>query len=118
MVFLLLVFFLLAGTLEPTQPFPVDPPISDHSSPPASIPLLVLLDEQGRLGFEGRTLDAETLSRTIAARLESRDTRMVQIKADAKTVTDRIRPLLKRLQAVGVTEFQLLTRKNPETAEH
>ncbi|MBT8420859.1 MAG: biopolymer transporter ExbD [Gammaproteobacteria bacterium] len=113
-VFLLLVFFLLVGTLAPVQPLAVAPPTAENTEIPTQGPLLVLLDTDGRLAFDGRILDsdalAEALEPVVAAREQINGKQTVHIEADAEVPAKRVLDLLKRLRAVGVEEFRLLTR--------
>jgi biopolymer transport protein ExbD len=109
-VFLLLVFFLLAGTLEPVKTIEVDPPQSEHASSPESDRVRVLVDAKGRIGVEGQVVDAEALSQAIALGMDGDTPRAVQIEADANAATGSVLALLKRLRSLGVEELELVTR--------
>lgn len=109
-VFLLLVFFLLTGTLEPSPPIEVKPPESEHADSEDRGPLRILLDAEGRIGFDGKVLDAEALAGAIGARTEPDMPRAAQVEADSKATAGSVLTLLKQLRALGLEEFQLVTR--------
>jgi len=119
MVFLLLLFFLLAGTLAPQDPIAVAPPESTSAveGPPAS--LRVLLDAEGRIAFEGQVLDLARLDEAVAPRL-AEGARSVWIEADAAAETGEVLALIARLRALGLGELALVARREarvrPEAA--
>ena len=109
-VFLLLVFFLLAGTLEPSQPIEVDPPEAEHSEPEERGALRIMLDADGRVGFDGKVLDTEALAKAIGSRARSDLPRAARVEADSQAAAGSVLGLLKQLRALGLEELQLVTR--------
>lgn len=109
-VFLLLVFFLLAGTLEQRQPIEVDPPESEHADLEDRGSLRILLDAEGRIGFEGMVMDVEELSSAIRARTGPDMPPAARVEADGGTRSGILLALLEQLRALGVLDLQLVTR--------
>lgn len=109
-VFLLVLFFLLAGTLAPPDPIPVTPPesTSGEERPPAR--LRVLLDPEGRIGFEGRVLDLAGLEAALAPRI-GEGPRSVWIEADGDAAAGTVLALIARLRALGLDELALVARR-------
>lgn len=116
-VFLLLVFFLLAGTLEPAQPIEVDPPESGQAASMAAGPMRVLLAADGRIGFEGRVLDVQALAAAIGARSSPDMLRSVQVEADGDAAAGLVLALLKQLRSLGFRELALVTRSRSAAAQ-
>jgi biopolymer transport protein ExbD len=108
-VFLLLVFFLLAGTLEPLQPIQVDPPEAEHADSDDRSSLRILLDADGRIGFDGRVLDTEALAEAIGPRAGPDLPRTARVEADSEAAAGSALGLLKQLRAFGLKEFRLVT---------
>jgi biopolymer transport protein ExbD len=74
-VFLLLIFFMLAGALAPADPFRVDPPLSRSEAPPPAEPLTLLIGADGELALDGEPLDEAGLLDRLGELIERRDGR-------------------------------------------
>jgi biopolymer transport protein ExbD len=109
-VFLLLVFFLLAGTLEPTPPVAVEPPEAAHGEAAKNGPLKILLDADGRVGFEGKVLDMEDLAAAVIGRIGLDGARTVVVEADGTAAVGSVFALLQQLRELGLEDIQLATR--------
>ncbi len=107
-VFLLLIFFMLAGRLAPSEPTALTPPQSDSPRGAQPSALVILIDRAAQITLNGDPIDDETLAARLAER-PIEDTRPVQIKADAALDAMRLIALLERLQAVGIEQIDLLT---------
>jgi biopolymer transport protein ExbD len=107
-VFLLLIFFMLAGRLAPTAQVALEPPRSDSTRSADPTPLVVLIDRTGRTTVNGESVDDETLAERVADGLASEGPR-IQIKADADLDAIALIHLLDRLRTAGVEEIDLLT---------
>ncbi len=107
-VFLLLIFFMLAGRLAPTELMALEPPRSDSLRSAQVTTLVVLVDQGGQIRLEGETLDKETLAERIALHLAD-GPQSVQIKADAGLDAMQLLDLLEQLRAAGAEELDLLT---------
>ncbi len=108
-VFLLLIFFMLAGSLSAVEPFAVQAPesVSEAVSEPDT--LSVLLGPKGQLALDGETLDREALLQQIAERLADDPALRFQLKSDARVAGNRVVVLMEGLRAAGVERLYLLT---------
>lgn len=108
-VFLLLIFFMIAGSLSRTELFRVDPPASMSEAPLPPDPTRVLLAADGRLAVQGEPVSLEDLPRA----LETADggSPAVEIKADQATPVTRLMTVLKVLRQSGVDEVELVTAR-------
>lgn len=104
-VFLLLIFFMVAGQLSATDPFTVTPPHSDNEAAPDRNTHLILIDRRGQLALDGLPLSEAAL---IAAFGRSPMT-SVRVKADGAVDAIRVIALMERLRGAGLTDLQLLT---------
>jgi biopolymer transport protein ExbD len=107
-VFLLLIFFMLAGRLAPTELIALEPPRSDSPRGAQVTTLMVLVDQRGQISLEGEPLDNETLAERIALDFAN-GPQPLQIKADAALDAMQLLDLLERLRAAGAEELDLLT---------
>ena len=104
-VFLLLIFFMVAGHLSATDPFAITPPHSDTETTPDMDTHLILIDRQGRLALDGLPLTEPALLEAFGSSSMS----SVRIKADGAVDAIRVIALMERLRGAGLTDLQLLT---------
>ncbi|GJL90018.1 MAG: hypothetical protein DHS20C03_37270 [Minwuia thermotolerans] len=104
-VFLLLIFFMVAGHLSATDPFAITPPRSDTETAPDMDTHLILVDRQGKLALDGLPLTEAALIEAFGS--SPMDT--VRIKADGAVDAVTVIALMERLRAAGLAELQLLT---------
>ncbi len=99
-VFLLLIFFLLAATIAPPDPFPLTPPTAGdvETEVPPGTPLHVAAD--GALAY-GALRDAEALD-ALAGHEGA-----LTLRADAALPGAELAALLTRLSALGVLQVDL-----------
>ncbi|MFB1490016.1 MULTISPECIES: ExbD/TolR family protein [unclassified Thiocapsa] len=112
-VFLLLIFFMLAGRLAPTESVALDPPRSDSPQSTRAAPLVLLIDRTGQISLDGELLEETTLAEWVAERLAD-GPRHLQIKADATLEALRLVDLLEQLRATGAEDIDLLTLAREE----
>jgi len=107
-VFLLLIFFMIAGRLTAGDPFRVDPARSTIETSAPDTPLL-LLAADGRLALDG----IETDRTQLLAALSVAPPEVLRLKADASADSLSVVALLATLRAAGVAEVRLLTEGAP-----
>lgn len=110
-VFLLLIFFLLAGSFKAADPLEIQPPQSrSERREEAEGPLIVILDEKGQLALGGKRVADDELQRQLAARLsQGEGGRVVKLKADAAVEAQRVLAVMARLRKAGARKVTLLT---------
>lgn len=108
-VFLLLVFFMLIGTLTPPEPLPVHPPQSQNGATAANSHPTLLVSAAGRLAFEGHEIEPSELRALLDQRLSDSGSRTVTVKADAAVATGTVLGLIKSLREIGIDRISLLT---------
>ena len=108
-VFLLLIFFMVAGSLTAIEPFEVEVPESVSQAAGEPNTLSVLLGRDGQLALDGETLDRAALLGRIEVDLAADPQLRIQLKADAQIAGNRVVLLMEGLRAVGVGRLRLLT---------
>lgn len=106
-VFLLLIFFMVAGRLSESDPFVVTPPFSGSELPPGERDIAVHIDAEGRIALEGKTLTAAELTTEVTRLLPEGGT--VRLKADGAAEAATVVAAMEALRAAGVERLQLLT---------
>jgi len=113
-VFLLLIFFMLAGSLTVREPFAVTAPASQSETRPEPEPRRLLLGIDGQLALDGEVLpEAAVLAAIVSALVDDPELR-VELKADAGIPGNRVVTLLEALHASGLEKVSLMTRARQE----
>ncbi len=112
-VFILLVFFMLVGTLSPPELLTVTPPRSTGGSGAEAGELAVLVDAQGRLAVADGRVDLAALTTLAARRLGTDPDLAVTVKADAALEAQKLLGVLEALRVAGVHRLSLLTVGGP-----
>ncbi|ABM61240.1 ExbD/TolR family protein [Halorhodospira halophila] len=111
-VFLLLIFFMVAGTLEPDSPLSVDPADSEQGAELVDEPLRVLIDAEGQLAVDQDVVDnREQLLERLKTALKEAPERPVEVKADADADSARLLDVMDDLREAGAERMQLITRR-------
>lgn len=108
-VFLLLIFFMLAGALSRPDPLEISPPTSADGAPAAVDEAVLSLAADGRLALDDAPLERAALTGALTRLLEQSDELRLKLKADAAVEAELLLPLLDELRAAGVERLTLLT---------
>lgn len=110
-VFLLLIFFMIAGSLQKLGPFDVEPPASQTADARPEDTIVIWFGTNGEIGIDDLTGGLDRLSSMLPADYIGRP---VEIRADRETEGAKVVTLLGRLQELGVEKVQLMTAIEPE----
>jgi len=108
-VFLLLIFFMIAGSLSATEPFEVEPPASQSDGMREPDSVTILMSSDGRLALENETLSEVRLLEQISTRMEDDPRTQVSLKADGDIPANRLVRFTEALYESGVEKLRLLT---------
>ena len=108
-VFLILIFFMLTGSITATDPLAVEPVQStnENAAPPEN--KLITIDKGGQLALEKIRIDREELRRLMIEQKELNTAIGVSIKADASLPASILLDLMKLLRESGFEEVTILT---------
>ena len=108
-VFLLLIFFMLAGRFSAADPFQIDPPRSASDGVATERDILVLVGADGRLALDGEIIEEAALGAAVADRLSPDKKVQLWLKADGGAETTRVVEVMELLRAAGAQRLRLLT---------
>ena len=108
-VFLLLIFFMLTGTLAASDPFQIAPPQSASEGASGSRDMMILVGVDGRLALDGEVMTDDELLAAVAERLAEDDSLRTQLKADQLAEAVLVVQVMEQLRDAGVDRLQLLT---------
>ena len=107
-VFLLLVFFMLAGRLSASDPLGIEPPMSSSQTPARNPAIVVLVAANGRLALDGETVDRTQLVAAVRKRM-SANMPEVHLRADGRAPALRVIGIMENLRGAGAEKLLLLT---------
>ena len=109
MVFLLLIFFMLAGKLTAEQ-IKIEPPRSISQDPSSPQSVTLSMDAQGRLFLHGELVPQDNLPLALTRYPDAgtMDSPLV-LRASAAAAAARVVTVMSRLQDAGIDQLQLLT---------
>lgn len=113
-VFLLLIFFILAGQLSAADPFEIDPARSASETQPDEPDLTLYMGPDGALALNRETMDAAALEQALSAAVETRKAAgetppRLWLKADANTEATALVEMLQTVRGVGIETLKLVT---------
>lgn len=108
-VFLLLIFFILAGRLTAADPFPVMPPSSAAEGDVEANPVTVLVGSDGTLALDGQPMEEDAVYAGVRQRLQDQPETPVRLKADGAAAATMIVRIVEKLREAGVERLRLLT---------
>ena len=107
-VFLLLIFFMLAGVLAQNPPFELNSPATAETEGSAQLERQVLaVAADDRLAFAGDPIERDDLAEALA---DWPDDKPLQIRADGGLTAASMTGLFAALRRAGISEVDLLTR--------
>lgn len=115
-VFLLLIFFMLAGQLSAVDPIVVEPPRSAGTGAVDPRDLVILLGPDGALAVDGTAIAADDLASALATALAGDTARSVWLKADGGAEALEAIAVMEALRSAGLDRLQLLTAPLDEAA--
>lgn len=113
-VFLLLIFFMLAGAISAPEPLRVQPPRSLTERPSEEPPSVLVVSADGRLSLGREVFTVEGLTPRIQDWLaDAVDAQPLTVKADADIEALALIDLLETLRRLGVPRVVLMTARVP-----
>jgi len=119
-IFLMLIFFMIAARFAPSEPLDVAPPRSSRGAPVSMADRTILLAADGRVAVGEQIVEPAALTATLRgwSAADGRgtgagpiglDAAPVTLKADADVHAGQLRALLARLREAGIERVRLAT---------
>ena len=108
-VFLLLIFFMLAGRVTGSDPFRIEPPRSVSETDARAREMLVQIGAGGRVALDGEVMEPAAVGAAVTERVSDDATVAVLVKADGRTEARRVVAMMEILRDAGVQRLKLLT---------
>ena len=116
-VFLMLIFFMVAGHISQSDPIKVQPPLSASETKQVEEPLVIIVSEDGQVAIDQAITDDEALLPTINKRFEAtedKDRFHILVKVDGNLPVERLQDVLTIIKQSGIKRVSLATQKQAE----
>ncbi len=110
-VFLLLIFFLVAGSLDRFEVLKVDPPVATAGDEINQGPIVIVLGRYDEILVDDELLMKEELQDAVRKRLEVRPDRLITVKADARMKADSLIEVLDSINEAGGKNLTIATQR-------
>lgn len=110
-VFLLLIFFLLAGSMKPSENVAVSLPEGMLNDREKDVPTTLIVEADGFVWLGGRVMDAKLSGAMVEKHLKDTNTKRVAIKADADAPAEAVLQLMEGLREAGVEQVTIMTER-------
>ncbi len=108
-VFLLLVFFMLASTFLVPEAIELELPESSSSNVAEITPITVALNQTGELTLNGETIALEQLKAAIEPLLEQDSDAPITLKSDAQSEVQQLLSVMDEIRGAGGSNIALAT---------
>ena len=109
-VFLLLIFFMLSGTLAKTDLFEVSPPESNTSSSAEAPELVILISDDSKIALDNQSININDLETILTKILETTNIEEVLIKADGNAKSGILSKVIKHIRNAGIKRAAIVTQ--------
>lgn len=113
-VFLMLIFFMVAGQIQKSDPIKITPPNSINEARPSSDPnVLLLIGANQELYFNDEAVvldDIEGRLTQLFEQAQDPEAFWVQIKADGNIAVEDMRPVFSAIRRAGLTKVSVATQ--------
>ena len=114
-VFLLLIFFMIAGRLSASDPFEIDPSKSISSRPLDEKTGIIHMGDGARLAFQNREVTLDELKIQIGEYLQKHPDEVLRLKVGSRQEAGKVLSLMTSLRDVGVEKISLVTQMEPSS---
>ena len=109
-VFLLLIFFMLSGTLTKKDFFEVNPPKSDTGAIAEAPELVILISKENKIALNNKPIKINELEIILSKELENRNIEEVLIKADGNAKSGILSQVIKHIRNAGIKRAAIVTQ--------
>lgn len=110
----LLIFFMVAGTIEKFEVIPIDPPMAKSGEMMDEGHISILLGKREEIIIGDEIVDMLTLKRLLSEQLEANPNKVITLKADAKVSANRMIEIMDTIKASGGRNLSLATESKGE----
>lgn len=106
----LLIFFMLAGSVEKFELIPVDPPVAQSGKLMDEGHITILLGRHDEIIVGDEIVDVEQMQEALAPELAANPNKVLTVKADATVAASRVIDVMDAIKAAGGVNLSIVTQ--------
>ena len=106
----LLIFFMVAGTVEKFEPIPIEPPVSQNGKLMDEGHETILLGNHDEIILRDEMVSIAEMQKILSPELTANPAKVVTIKADATVPANRMIDVMDAIKAAGGKNLSILTQ--------
>lgn len=110
LVFLLLIFFLVAGTLEKFDVIDVDIPVADSGKPLDEGQIVIVLGQYNEILLNDELVDVDELRNRVSKLLKNNSRKIISLKADSRLEASKMVAIMDLLRLAGGKNLSIVTQ--------
>lgn len=110
LVFLLLIFFLVSGTIEKFDIIPLEIPVADSGKILDEGHIVVVLGQYDEVILNDELIALDQLAPKVTEMLESNPRKIISLRADARLEASKMVRVMEMLRKAGGNNLSLITR--------
>ena len=109
-VFLLLIFFMLTGTLKRSDIFDISPPESSTGADAEAPELVLLISKSNKLALNNQNIEFSELNTELLKIVQEYPLQEVLIKADGKATSGTLSKVINVIREAGIKRAAIVTK--------
>ncbi len=110
-VFLLLIFFMVAGAFTSADPFLIQPTLANNESPADIKKFTILVSNRGELAVDNKIISVDELIPLVNESLQNQAVKKIQLKPDAQANALRLVEIIDLLSKSEAEAVHILTNR-------
>ena len=109
-VFLLLIFFMLTGTLKRSDIFDISPPESSTGADAEAPELVILISKSNQIALNNKNIEFSELQKQLLVIVETYPLQEVLVKADGKAYSGTLSKIINIIRESGIKRAAIVTK--------
>ena len=109
-VFLLLIFFMLTGTLKRYDIFDISPPQSTTGADAEAPELVILISKSNQIALNNKNIEFSELQKQLLVIVETYPLQEVLVKADGKAYSGTLSKIINIIRESGIKRAAIVTK--------
>ena len=109
-VFLLLIFFMLTGTLKRSDIFDISPPESSTGADAEAPELVLLISKSNQIALNNKNIEFSELQKQLLVIVETYPLQEVLVKADGKAYSGTLSKIINIIRESGIKRAAIVTQ--------
>ena len=109
-VFLLLIFFMLTGTLKRSDIFDISPPQSTTGADAEAPELVLLISKSNQIALNNKNIEFSELKKQLLVIVETYPLQEVLVKADGKAYSGTLSKIINIIRESGIKRAAIVTQ--------